>query len=228
MTVRGERDRGDAASVDVAYTLGFDGEPQQVSATVALRRTDGTWKLDAVAVPTQLTVDRAAERATVLGGAVPAGTVLLFPGAAPIGFDTPNLRATPSSAVVSFDAPVTTVVRVQVSRAGRAAVTAALRTAVRACLAPDADPRCPQPSGRTVPGSVRGSVDPGFPQMLRTDVGTGPRGLIEIIAKVGVQGSYRRLTFANRPVSNSGRFLLPVRARSYAAEPIELVWIAPL
>ena len=53
-------------------------------------RARSDWRLDRVAVGTRLRIMPAADRAVLLGGAVPTDAVLLFPGALPIRLDTPS------------------------------------------------------------------------------------------------------------------------------------------
>lgn len=218
---------GDRARVGVRYTLGFAGGAQDVSATVGVRRDGGQWRLERAAVPTQLLVSQAVDRATVAGGTVPAGTALFFPGAVPVRFDTPYLQVRPAAGAIAPDAATSTRVDVEPSAAGRRAVVTALGTALAACLTSARDPRCPQPTERYVPGSVRGVVSGSLDDQVDVDVVADDTGELEASGDVSVRGSYRRLEFDNRVTAKRGTFTVPVEARAYATAPLTLRWVRP-
>ena len=218
---------GGKASVAVTYTLAFPGAPQTIKAQVPLHEQDGGWRLDAVAIRTQLIVDHAAQRVSVAGGPVPSGSVLLFPGAVPVGFDTPYLALSPADDHVDFGAASPTTVVVQVSAAGRRAVDAAVLAKLRHCLAV-ADPVCPLPSERYVPGSVRGTLPASALSRLSVMVGDDPSGQLDIAGGVPIEASaYRWLTFGNVARSGHGTLTLQVSASAYPVAPLNVVWTEP-
>jgi hypothetical protein len=213
----------DRESVRVDYTLNFPGQPLPVTTTVAVHRTGDGWRLDRAAVATQLMLAQAGDRATVGGARVPPGSVLLFPGAAPLAFDTPYLQEMPSSAGIDFQTGPTIEVSAEVSPAGKVRATSLVRAALQDCLRGQGAPGCPLPEGQYVPGTVHGTLDSKSPQ-LTVDVGAGVTGTIEVTGQVGATATYRRLDFRNRSVSGEGTVQLTVRAESYATDPMNFVW----
>ncbi|SHG11360.1 hypothetical protein SAMN05443575_1407 [Jatrophihabitans endophyticus] len=225
--VRSSEQTGDRARVRVAYTLAFARHPLPVTATVGVHRTGDGWRLDHVAVATQVQLVQAGERATLAGVAVPAGTTLLFPGAVPVAFDTPYLRADPANDDVPVDAGATTQVLVDVTAAGRTAAVAALRAALARCLRAGADLRCPLPTERYVPGSLRGTVSSGL-SGTDVDVAASDAGMLEIKTTVAVRGGFSRLEFDNTVTKRSGTtFRMAVAAHAYAVPPLRLQWDRP-
>lgn len=227
VAVRGTSRRGDHATVTVRYTLGFPKHPQTVSVQVGVHRAGDSWRLDAVAVSTQLQLSGAQQRASILGGPVPEETALLFPGAVPIRFDTPYLELDPDRGRVTFGAQPSTLVLVRVSDAGRQAVMSWLTEALRACLTSGADPGCPQPDERYVPGTLRGALAGSPSDSLTVAVDGGLQGWLLVGGTQPVQAtSYQRLDFENRPVTGHGRVSLQVSARAYPVPPLRVVWTA--
>ncbi|GAB2479267.1 hypothetical protein [Jatrophihabitans fulvus] len=223
VSVRTTLQTGDRARVEVSYSLGFADGAQRQQAVVPVHRTADGWRLNSVAVATQVQLLTAQQRATLAGRAIPEGTTLLFPGAVPVVFDTPYLRTTGGEDAVSASSDPTTQVGVTVSAAGRRAALAAVRTALGRCLRPGAPLTCPLPEGRYVPGSLRGSVtdDDG----LTVSVSSSRVGKLRVKGDVGVRGSYRRLEFDNTVTSRDGTtFRLPVVARTYATAPLRVTW----
>ena len=51
--------------------------------------------------------------------------------------------------------------------------------------------------------------------------------MLEVAGNVTVVGTYRRLTFANRPVTGTGRVTVFVHALAYAVAPLRFVWAQP-
>lgn len=222
--------RGDRATVTVQYRLNFAEGPQQAVDTVEVVKKGRSWRLVRTAVATELDVTEARNRLAVLGAGVPEGTVLLFPGALPLRPDTTYLQLDPGTSSVRLSDGSSTPVDVQVSAAGRAAVTASVRTALAKCLAGGAaaDPRCPLPSDRYVPGSLRATVSPKALATLSLAVAPDPNGVIRISAPaLPVTGRYRVLDFDNLPVSRSGTIKLAVSAQAYAVAPLTIGWSAP-
>jgi len=222
------RQQGDAATVSVRYVLDYPGSPQTVNSSVPVHRTDGGWRLDGVAVPISLELDRALQRATIVGAGIPDGDTLAFPGAVPITFDTPYLQLDAAEDTVSFGRPPDLDVYVEVSPAGRKAVVQAVQRALDACLAGRGDPTCPLPDERYVPGSIRGRLAGRLADNLTITLDAGPAGLLDIKGEQPVEAtSYRKLSFVNRPSAGHGTVVLDLSARAYAVAPLRLVWSQP-
>ncbi len=94
---------GSSASADVSYTLAFRVRPVLVTGTVQLHQGNSGWRLDRVAIPSQLESTTARERQSIVGAAIPAGPTLMFPGALPIRLDSPYLQLDPGRDYVAFD-----------------------------------------------------------------------------------------------------------------------------
>jgi hypothetical protein len=217
---------GDSATVTLRYRLDFRSGTQQVSDTVTVLRRGGSWRLAATAASTQLELVGASDRATIVGAAVPNVPLLLFPGAVPIRFDTPYLELDPATNSVRLADSGPTVLSVAVSQDGQTAMNAAVDAALTSCLAggPDADPRCPLPNTRAVPGSLRATISGGVGKHILLTVVADPHGVIEASAKVNVTGRYTVLDFDNLPVARKGNVQLPVRATALAVEPLVVNW----
>jgi hypothetical protein len=218
---------GDIAKVTVEYDLDFADSTQHVSDDIAVRRQKGSWRLERTAATTELQLRQARDRATILGGPVPDGTVLVFPGALPITFDTPYLRLAPSARSVDLSAHDATDLSVQVTAAGRRATQAAVVAALRNCLTGGArpDPRCPVPSSRTVPGTVRASVRAADVRAITSlKLAATSRGLVTITGQLRVRAHYTALDFENQPVARTGVVTLPLRATAYATAPTTITW----
>lgn len=224
IVVRTQR-HGNRATVDVTYTLGYPGDDVAVRATVPLHEQSGSWRLDYVAVPTQLEPDGAAQRESLLGGTVPTQTVLLFPGALPIRFDTAYLGLDPSEDNVGFDDASSIGIEVKVTDAGRRAMLDAVRAGLRRCLTRASDPSCPLPNERYVPGSIRGTLEGGL-RATRVTTGVDPVGTLQLTATAAVTGTWRRLDFHNRQVRGHGTLYLDVHASAYAVSPLRVRWDA--
>ena len=221
---------GDDATVGVTYTLGFATGARLVQDRVPLVYRGHAWRLVRTAAATQLHLAQAADRASILGSGVPDGAVLLFPGAVPISFDTAYLQLDAASSIVTLSGAGATDPTVQVSAPGRAAVLDALAAALHACLGPAAtpDPRCPVPSDRYVPGSLRGSFPAAALARVPLGVADDPAGVIRIdAAALPVTGRYQLLDFNNQPLRRSGTVALPLTATSYAVSPIAVNWAGP-
>jgi hypothetical protein len=218
---------GDTARVSVRYELAFRSGSVHVLDAVPVHRSGGSWRMAAAAVPARLHL-AAAQRATLAGGAVPEGTMLFFPGAVPLHFDSPYLQLAPDSRYLSFDSPTDTTLRVQVSPAGRQAVRTALGQALESCYtrSDGGSDTCPLPSDRYVPGSLRGAVQP-LGDRLTISVGKEPAGVLSITGTATFTGSYQRLTYENVPEPGSGSIAVPVHARAYAVAPLHVRWVQP-
>ncbi len=225
--ITGVQRSGDTANVGVRYDLAFADGSRTVSDDVPVLRRHGSWRLARTAAATQLSLDEAQDRATVLGGAVPDGDLLLFPGAVPITFDTPYLQLAPATRSVALSAPDETDLSVQVTAPGRAAVETAVVAALRSCLAggPRADPRCPVSSDRAVPGTLRASFNAGdLRRALRIALASTARGLITISARLVLDGHYTALDFENQPSTKAGPVSLPLHASAYPTAPLTVTW----
>lgn len=216
---------GAAATVTVDYDLGFATGVQHVIDQVPLRRVGDRWRLSAVAVAVTIELSRAGDRATIAGGRVPSGRTLLFPGAVPVRLDTPYLSA--AGGAVSFTSGGRVDVGVVVSQVGRSAVVRAVREGLTACLRAGAAGRCPLPSDRYVPGSLRGSLSGSLADAVSLTVAPDPAGVIEVSGTIGFEGSYRKLDFDNVASGHTGTIQLPLSARTYAVTPLRLRWAAP-
>lgn len=223
LSIVGTRRDGDTASVDVMYTLAFPARDVPVSVTVRLHRTGHGWRLDRVAVPTELESTTARERQSIVGAGIPSGPTLLFPGALPVRLDTPYLQLDPVRDHVAFDALTVTGIYVEVSAAGRSATTAAVRTKLRRCVTGPPDTTCPLPDERYVPGSVHGTLKDDLND-ITVEVATDPVGTLRVDAQVMVSGSYQRLDFRNQRISGRGSVELNVHAAAYAVAPLSLRW----
>lgn len=209
---------GDSAAVQVRYARGRS----TVRDTVALHRHDGVWRLDRVAVATTLRVAPATDRATLFGAPVPTASVLLFPGALPIEFDTSALQLAPGHDAITLGADQTTQVPVQLSDAGHRAVQGEVLAALRRCLDGQGSDNCPVPGARYVPGTLRGTIT-GHPA-LTTKLRSARAGVVDVEGTVAVDARYRRLTFENMAAPGHGSVDVEVHAALYAVRPAVVVW----
>ena len=216
---------GAQAQVTVGYTLRFATGTEQVSDTVAVHQVNGDWRLVAPAVPTTIRVTQAIDRMTFLGGVVPDGPVLLFPGALPIRLDTPYLQLSSGTGSISFATGATADVDVEVSSAGRAAVAAALQSKLHDCFtSAKPDPRCPVPNDQIVPGSMHGTLAGDVSAAMTLSLDSAPAGEIDVAGQLNFTGSYRQLSFDNVAAVHSGQLLIPLTSVGYAVSPIALRW----
>ncbi len=218
---------GDTATVRVEYTLDFADGPRPVSEAVPVLRRKGSWRLARTAANTQLRLQQAGDRATMMGGRVPGGHLLIFPGAVPITFDSPYLRLRPTTSSITLAARAQTELAAQLTDAGRGAVRAAVATALRACLAgsKSADPRCPLPASRAVPGSLRATVSAASVRRAAViDLGQSSTGVVAVSGTIKLAGRYTVLDFENQPVAKSATVSLPLTATTHAAGPIRIDW----
>lgn len=217
---------GSKATVEVRYVLAFPGMDVPVRAKVPVHEQGGAWRLDRVAIPISLDAMSAGQRETILGGRIPSGPTLLFPGALPIRLDTPYLRLDPAQDNVSFDATSSTVVDLRIPDSTRSQVLAAVRTKLDRCVTGPPDPSCPLPQGSYVPGSVRGRIDRGLVDPSVQLDSLDPAGQLIVTAKASVTGTYQRLDFHNRAITGRGDVELTVHAVAYAVAPLTISWTA--
>lgn len=217
---------GANATVSVTYRLQFGTGVAQFGDQVSVRERHGSWRLANVAAVTQLGLSQAEDRARILGTPVPSGSVLLFPGALPITFDTSYLQLAAGTSSLQLQSPVDAPLTVEASPQGRAAVLTALRTAFAPCVTggPTADPRCPLPDDRGVPDSLRGAVVGAFAPDAKITVESTPAGRIDVSGHVQVHGSYQDLDFNDLPVTHSGTVSVPIAASTYPTPPLRLAW----
>lgn len=224
---------GGRATVSVSYSLGFSSGIRVVDDRVIVVHQGRNWRLAQAAVATRLVLQQAASRATILDAAVPTGTVLMFPGAVPIIFNTSLLQLAVSTSSVLLDGGGQTKLVVQVSSSGQSAVLAAVTSALQACLAPPAGARpaltCPLPSDRYVPGSLRGQFPQSDIAKLTLGVSDQSSGVIEIdAASVTVtDASYTILDANNQPKTGAGTVSLPITATiypTYPSSPLVVHW----
>jgi hypothetical protein len=218
----------ETATVSVHYAITFASDTTVVGDHVTVIKHGRTWRLAQTAVPVDLTLKTAQHRASVAGAVVPAGRLLVFPGAVPIAFDAPALQLA-AGRIVRFDQSKRPALEVAVTSVGQKMVSDAVAAAVRNCLgSADPDPLCPMPTGgRAVPGTVRGAVDDEIPDLTVT-VAPDADGRIEVTGQVPVTGSYAQLTFDNqRAAMQVNRYPLAIRAHASALTPNEIVWDVP-
>lgn len=217
------RRSGDTAGVAVRYVLAFPTRPVAVSGTVGLHLADHGWRLDRVAVATELDPGTARQRESIVGAGIPLGRTLMFPGALPVRLDTRYLQLDPDQDSVGLAPVAQTTIDVEISPAGRRAATAVVRADLHRCLAGPADPTCPLPSERFVPGSVRGTLS-GDLHAISVELASDPVGTLRVRGRATVTGSYERLDFRNRRIAGRGRVELAVDAVGYAVSPLRLRW----
>ena len=223
VTVDPAEPHGDRATVTVHYTMAFADGAVPTSGQVTLYRSRGEWLLDRVAIAARIEPSTARDRLAILGAPVPTTRTLLFPGALPVTTDTAYLELVPSLDYVSFSTPSTIDLPVRVSPTGQAAVRAAVRAGLNACLAGSTDPTCPLPTGREVPDSVRGALNGPLGGLVDLDQ-KDPAGVLTYAGTPTITGSWQRLDFHNVPVHVTGQVQLDVRATAFAVSPLQLRW----
>lgn len=219
-----DHQRSDAA-VSVSYDLGFESGTQVVTDMVLVRHRGSSWQLAETAIPTSIRITQALERATILGAGIPDGRTLLFPGAVPVRFDTPNLQIVKGTGAVTFSTGHELDVSVEVSAVGRKAVATALAADLQSCFSASAkaDLSCPLPTGGFVPGSLSGRVAGNVADHMNVDVGTTGVGVIDVSGEVAFVGTYRKLDFDNVASTHRGTVQIPLDSSTYA-KPIGLQW----
>jgi hypothetical protein len=221
---------GDRATVNIQYPLRLHSGTSSITDAVPMLRRGGRWRLTESATVVAVAFAGAQDRLTFAGTAVPSGPVALFPGALPVRFDTANLALAPSAAMVRFADPRAHTVTVVVSPAGQATITAAIGTAVRACLASTStDALCPVPDFdydvRVVPGSLHGTLA-SAPTVVTT-VQAAAAGTIDAAGTFQVEGTYTTLDFNNQPSQQSGRVTVSFDAHCFAATAGTVSWVVP-
>lgn len=221
-TVESMHESGDHASVGYRYVLQFAGGDQRFSGVLHLVDRGNGWRLAASAVAVRISIDQAVDRMNFAGTTAPDGRVLLFPGALPINFDTPYLRVDPATRSVRFVGNRRLDVRIEPTRSADKLLAARLRTRLRTCVRPGSSSvACPQPSPRTIPGSLRGRL---LSVKCTFRVTSEASGAISISGSAFFRGSYRTLTYDNVPVTHRGRLTLTVDALAYPVKPLAVAF----
>lgn len=226
ITIGTDSPTGGDTTVSFSYDLAFARGDQHVQDTVLVRKVGSRWRLDRVAVSAQLTLLQANDRATFAGAAVPDNPALLFPGAVPIGFDTPYLRLSLASDQLRLSQTGPVSLAVELTPAATAAVDQQLATMLTACGHGGTTPamiRCPVPSPEFVPGSMSGhlaAVPSGIDVQLQTD----PAGSIVINGQATFDGTYRSLDFNDVAQVHRGKLSVPFTAQGYAVPPLSIVF----
>lgn len=228
--IAGVAHSGDTATVTVNYRLDFAGGAQQVNDVFPVVRRNGSWRLKATAATTQLNLHQAFDRATIAGNSLPTGTVLLFPGAIPVRFDTPYLGLDAATSNIRMADGPTADLSVVVTDAGHQAADTAMAAALTTCLAKAgaADPRCPLPSLRAVPGTLQAAV-PGdlrdaLARHMTVIVAGDARGVLQVAGQLTLTGRYSALNFDDLPVAQTGSLTLPLLATAFAVVPLRIDW----
>jgi hypothetical protein len=215
--------KGAKATVAVTYKLAYPSKSIPVRTRVALHKDGHTWRLDAVAIPTTLHLARAADRARLLGGAVPTGEVLLFPGAVPISFDN-YLVLEPQHSAVDFGTGAELAVGVDLSAAGKRAVVTAVADALKHCLATStAASTCPTPSD-AVPGTLHADLTSDVTRAANVALLDDATGAVAVTGSAGFTGSFDRLDLENVPQAQTDSGSLPLTSWMYLSDPLTVVW----
>jgi hypothetical protein len=225
---------GQTARVNVSYQLRGPTGSHVVTDAVPMIEKDRHWWLSESAVSTKVGLAQATQRAAFAGTAFPAGSVLLFPGALPITFDTPNLQLGAPDSTVQFTTSHNTALSVEASAAGIAAARSMVSTSFAACLAgTSASAFCPVPTingtaaVRAVPGSLRGTVSPTATDGLAVTVTPDANGLLQVQGTVSVDGHYQSLSYSNSAsVVTDAKISVPISAQCYASTLTGLLWKA--
>jgi len=221
-----------AATVNLSYRLTpRDGDGRIVTDVVPMIRKNRHWWLAESAVLTRVGLAQARDRASFAGTAFPSAPVLLFPGAMPITFDTPNLELSGVDSTVLFSVADDSSIGVEASAAGIGAARAAVGTALQACLSgTSTDPFCPSPGNgsnviRAVPGTLRGTVAAGAADGLTVTVSKDAHGMFLVEGTVSVSGKYLALNYTNLAASMSDPAIsVMISAQCYASSTSAVTW----
>jgi hypothetical protein len=225
--------RGRTARVPVTYTLTAAAAPTRpmVQTTdVTLHRLGQGWSLDRTAAVVRVVPTGAAHRATLAGAAIPASPVALFPGVAPVVYDTASIAQQLGTGLVTLTSTGPVRVGAQLSDTGRKAVEAAVRTAFASCLVragTRSSTPCPLTPDeyRVVPGSLRGSLTGASftiaPSLQDVD------GLVRTGGTFVVRGRYQTLDFDNIASSAKATVRMPFKVALYATALAVVRWEQP-
>ena len=218
--ITGVAEHGSSAAVGFAYRLDLEHAPQTVTGTISLARSGSAWHLVQTALLTRVILGQSVDRLSFGGSTVPAGRVLLFPGALPVRFDTPLLQLDPAAAAVGFGSPSVLHLAVQPTATARRLLLAGLATLVQSCLDGARAPvSCPLPAPGTVPGSVHGRILGRLADQVSFSVTSAAGGVIAMTGSLAVSVRYRALDFENVPSTQGGRTVLPIDAVAVAVAP---------
>jgi hypothetical protein len=212
---------GDHAWVRFRYRLDFAAGERTVTGRIPVMQHDGSWRLARSAVPTTIGLDRARDRISLAGAAVPDGATLLFPGALPVQVDSSYL-ALHVTGDVRFGTDAVAV-RVTPSAAAQSRLGAAIQQQLRTCASgAPAAADCPLPSTRIVPGTLRGRLVGPVAGALEYHVASDAAGTIRATGSVAFRGSYRELSYDNVTHVRHGTLRLPIDAASYPQAPLSV------
>jgi hypothetical protein len=224
-TVGAVRQHGDAADVDVRYTLALPTGRTLVTDTVPVVRAGTGWRLAHSAVTKAFDKTTGSELATFAGSGVPTGDEPMFPGAAPVEISTPNLALSSPARVIRFADDPIYLFNVDVSPGGRKLIGSALDTAFDRCLTGKASSQvlCPLPDpALAVPGTLLGKST-SSPENSVTFTVSSRNGRIDITGSVPVAAHYDKLDTNNLAVRTDVTSV-DVRAHTFATQPTVIVW----
>ena len=225
LTVQNTALSGGQGVVSVRYLLRFAGGDQQVTDSVPVVRRGSSWRLARVATEAQVSItSTGADRLTLAGGRLPTGSVLLFPGALPLGTDNRAVQVDgrPSIQLGPADRQ-TSEVGVSLTDAAKSSLQASLDHALASCLTDSsAEPDCPVAGdSRPVPGSLRGTV---LPTDRPLQINLGMNGRVELAGTVTVRGSWQDWDFNNQPVRHTGDTDVDLHASASVADLRTIYW----
>ena len=220
----------DTASVSVHYSLKFSSGSKSVADVVKLVKRSGRWRLANSAIVSNISLAEAGHRMSFAGTTPPDGPTIVFPGALPLHFDTPNLEVESDEAAVSFAQAPDHQLDVELSPAGTQAVQTAVNMAVAACLATTStDALCPAPAAvsgaRVVPGSLHGGDPTGL--TMTTHVTTSDDGLISVEGSFDTDGTFTTLDYNNVATPSKGSVSVDFAAQCYITDPNTIMWTVP-
>jgi hypothetical protein len=223
------------AQVNVNYQLRVAaGQLRLVTDTVPMVKVGRHWWLAHSAATTKVSLAMAGYRAAFAGTAIPTDSVVLFPGALPITFDTDTLQLAPTNTIVEFSSSENTSLGVEPSAAGIVAARAAVGLALTSCLAPaSTDTLCPVPTSsdgslRVVPGTLHGSLAPAAADRLEVTVTTASDGIMTIEGTVDVDGRYSALDYNNvATVKTNNAIHVAISAQAFASQLSTITWRDP-
>ncbi|MCW2598059.1 MAG: hypothetical protein JWP39_3947 [Jatrophihabitans sp.] len=225
LTLGAVQRQGDQATVQVDWTLDFGATHIAAHDSIDVRKHGYSWRLSAVAARTRLQLGQAKSRAAIVGAAIPSDDVLVFPGAAPVRMDTPYLQVDPGSSVITLSSGGLTSLAIVATPGGRTQAKSAVVAALQSCLRAGADPRCPLPDHRAIPGSARGTLSADAAGQLSVLVADDPAGLLQVNGTIDATGQFTVLDFDNTASQHRGAMTIPVRATAYAVGPLVVNWV---
>lgn len=231
VSVTSARQDGDSATVVVIYTIGVAESARPVKETLTLHKVDRRWLMDSTAASVRIDVGNGRNRATMGGLDLPTAEVELFPGRAPVTYDTDLLEQLPSSDSITLASTGVLRVVAGLTESGRKVLTDSVTAAMTTCLAQaaQAPASCPLTPGadRVVPGSLRGKVTVLTLSADPSLVSGNADGLVQVNGTFAVPGTWSTLDFDNLPVGQSGTAKVPVSARAYVTAPQTVSWMRP-